>query len=147
MATDSQLLGIAGVHLVCAELTLKNYIAILTSRNTAGIDILVSNQGGSKYKSIQVKTTRKNKDWFLNEKLEEKYSENFIYIFVNIDKNNKAEFHIVPSKIVAETIKSGFKKWLDTPNKQGNPHNNTPARNFRDRENKYLNRWDLLGLD
>lgn len=146
MATNSQLIGIAGVHLACAELTLKGYIATLTSRNAEGIDILVSNRDGSKSRTIQVKTTTKNKDWFLNEKLEEKYSDNFIYIFVNIDKDNKAEFHIVPSKIVAETIKKGHKKWLDTPNKQGGQHNPTPARNFKDKENKYLNRWDLLGL-
>jgi len=147
MATDSQLIGIAGVHLACAELTLKGYIATLTSRNAEGIDILVSNRAGSKTKSIQVKTTRKNKDWLLNEKSENLSSENFLYIFVDINKENKAEFHIVPSKIISETIKKDHQDWLNALNKNGEPHNDNPMRHFIDRDNKYLNSWDLLELN
>ena len=51
------LVGIAGVYFTAAELTQQKYIAIVTSRNTEGIDILASNLKGSKMVSIQVKTS------------------------------------------------------------------------------------------
>ncbi len=147
MEIDNQLIGIAGVHLTCAELTFKGYIATLTSRNTEGIDILVSNKDGSKFKTIQVKTTRKNKDWLLNKKVENIFSDNFFYILVDINKDNKAEFHIVPSKIISETTKQGHQEWLNTPNKKGEAHNDNTLRTFKDKENNYLNKWSLLELD
>ncbi len=147
MTTDSQLLGIAGVHLACAELTIRGYIATLTSRNAECIDILVSNRDGSKTKTIQVKTTRKNKDWLLNKKAENIFSDNFLYIFVNINKGNKAEFHIVPSNIISNMTKKDHQEWLKTPNKKGQPHNDNPMRHFVDKEDEYLNRWEFLGLN
>ena len=39
------------------------------------------------------------------------------------------------------------KKWLETPGKKGQKHNVTNMRYWRDEDNKYLDRWDLLGLD
>ena len=54
------------------------------------------------------------------------------------------EYHIVPSKIVAETVKNGHQKWLETPGRNGQQHNDNPMRKFADTEDKYLNNWECL---
>lgn len=53
----NDLIGVAGVHFVVSELTLRGLIALPTIRNTAGIDILVSEHDGSGQASLQVKTS------------------------------------------------------------------------------------------
>jgi len=50
------LIGVAGVHFVVSELSLRGLIALPTIRNTAGIDILVSEPDGSGQANLQVKT-------------------------------------------------------------------------------------------
>ena len=52
----------------------------------------------------------------------------------------------VPSKEVAKYVKREHRKWLDTPGRKGQSHNDTSMRMFRDKEGKYLGRWELLGL-
>ena len=59
-----QLIGAAGVHFVVSELSLRGLIALPTARNTAGIDVLVSEPDGSALASLQVKTSlSKTKFW------------------------------------------------------------------------------------
>jgi hypothetical protein len=53
------LIGIAGVHFVVSELTLRGLIALPTIRNTSGIDILVSEPDASVQAVLQVKTSLK----------------------------------------------------------------------------------------
>ncbi len=55
---DKSLIGAAGVHFVAAELSLRGLIALPTIRNTAGVDIVAVNKGGSWQANIQVKTSR-----------------------------------------------------------------------------------------
>jgi len=145
---DKSLIGIAGAHFVAGELSRKGYISTLTSRNTEGIDILASNKDGSKTIAIQVKTTagKSNpRDWILSEKIEKMSSKNLVYVFVNL-KSQIPEFFIVPSKDVAKYAKTDYDIWIKSPNKKGGKHHHTTIRMFRDRDGKYLNRWDLLGL-
>jgi hypothetical protein len=127
------------------------YIATLTSRNTQGIDILVSDTMGKNPIAIQVKTTAGKtlpRDWILSNKSEELESKNLFYVFVNlrVNANMPPEYFIVPSKDVAEYIRETHREWLNTPGRGGKKHNDSDVRMFRDREGKYLNRWNLLGL-
>lgn len=55
----NDLIGVAGVHFVVSELTLRGLVALPTIRNTAGIDILVSEAGGGGHASLQVKSSLK----------------------------------------------------------------------------------------
>jgi hypothetical protein len=55
----SILVGIAGVHYVAAELSLRGLVALPTIRNTAGYDIIVATQDGSRHANIQVKASQK----------------------------------------------------------------------------------------
>ena len=58
------LIGAAGVHFVVSELSLRGLVALPTIRNTAGIDILVSEPDGSVHASLQVKTASMKRDYW-----------------------------------------------------------------------------------
>lgn len=149
------LTGIAGAHYVAAELSKLGYLATMTSRNTEGIDILASNRDGSKVVSLQIKASSNKqytRSWILSEKQENHYSKSLFYVFVdlNIDTEERPDFYIVPSKIVADYIKKTHQKWLKTPGKKGKKHKNTDMRLFEIYDDKiakkYHNNWDGLGL-
>jgi len=53
----TSLIGAAGVHFVVSELSLRGLVALPTTRNTAGIDVLVSEPDGSALAALQVKTS------------------------------------------------------------------------------------------
>lgn len=148
MEIKGVLTGVSGEYFVAAELSRQGCIASITLRNTKGIDILASNENASKSVGIQVKTNRgKRKAWILNQKAENYFGEDLFYVFVNLkSENERPDFHIVPSKVVADYIKKGHKKWLKIPGKKGQPHKDNPMRMFKDEDNEYLERWELLGL-
>ena len=140
--------GVAGEYYVAAELSALGYIASITLRNTKGIDIVCSNSDATKTVSIQVKTRRQRaREWMLNQKVEDYYADNLFYVFVTLNDHEQApDYFIVPSKVVADYSKVTHKEWLSTPGRSGAVHNDTPVRKFKDKEEKYMNRWDLLGL-
>ena len=160
MATRNKaLIGIAGSHFVAAELSQRGYIATMTSRNTEAVDILASSPDGSKSVTIQVKTTtgapmkehpKRIIGWLLNEKHEGVQSDNLFYVFVYLKPvNEKPEFYIVPSMVVASHIKARHKEWLGKPGRNGRKHNENSMRVFDMDDGElsgYLNRWDVLGL-
>lgn len=158
MKPSKSLIGIAGAHFVAAELSQLGYISTLTSRNTEGIDVLVSKPDGSKLVSIQVKTSgpglRKSycRSWIMQEKHEGTFSNNLFYVFVDLKPNNeKPDFYIVPSIDVATYIKESHEKWLKEPSKRtGKKHNDNSMRVFEiDNDQvaaKYQNSWDNLGI-
>ena len=41
---------------------------------------------------------------------------------------------------------STHQRWLKTPGLKRQQYQDTPMRKFGDNENKYLNKWELLGL-
>lgn len=140
--------GVSGEYFVSAELSRRGYIASLTSKNTKGIDILASNEDASKTVGIQVKTNQGSvKSWILTKSSQEYQSANLFYVFVNLREKETPEYHIVPSSYVAKYITENHNTWLQTPGKKGNTHNDTNIRSFSDKNNEYLNRWDILGLD
>ena len=52
---SSILTGVAGEYFAAAELSRRGYVASITLRNTKGIDIIATNEEGSKTINIQVK--------------------------------------------------------------------------------------------
>ena len=144
----SILVGVAGEYFVAAELTRRGWIASISLRNTRGIDILVTNQDASSSVTIQCKTSQnKDKVWVLNEKSETFFSDNHFYVFVSLGNlSERPNYYIVPSKTVADRVRESHRLWLDTPGRAGKLHVDNKVRNFFDRENTYLERWELLGL-
>lgn len=146
MKIEATLSGISGEYFVAAELSRRGYIASVTLRNTRGVDILASRLDASKSVGIQVKTSQSaGKAWVLNKKAEECFADSLFYVFVDL-KDRVPAFHVVPSTVVAHSVKTGHAEWLATPGRRGQPHNDSSMRMFRDRRDEYLGRWDLLGL-
>jgi len=102
MAGKGQMTGMLGVYLAAAELTDKGLIVSVTSRNAKGADLLATDQSYSKTWAIQVKTNRKAaKFWLLNKNYQEAVAEQHIYVFVNLRGNEKPDYYVVPSHVVA----------------------------------------------
>jgi hypothetical protein len=142
------LAGVAGEYYVAAELSKRGYIASITLRNSKGVDVLCSNANATKSVGIQVKTcSGKATEWILNQKAEDYFANNLFYVFVSLNHNQAPpNFHIVPSKVVAVFAKECHARWLATPGRNGLKHKDGTMRKFIDREKKYQNRWDLLGI-
>jgi hypothetical protein len=149
ITSDKILRGIGGEYLAAGELSIRGYIASITLRNTKGVDILASNIGASKTVGIQVKTTSERQKehpiWLLNEKCENYQSDNLFYVFVWMQNDtDRPEFYIVPSKDVVEQTS---KYHIEYCEERGKDPKKYPMRKFNDKDKKYLEQWNLLGLD
>ncbi len=140
-------IGNSGEYFVAGELERRGFTVAVPMSNVKDFDILAINRETHEQFAIQVKTTGyKQKKWTLSKKNEELKGNNIFYIFVSLNDLDAPEYHIVPSKVVADTIKISHQKWLNTPGKKGQKHNDTYIRTFWDKEDSYHNRWDLLKI-
>lgn len=147
--------GISGEFYVAAELTKRGLVASLTSKNTKTIDLLASNSDGSKVVSIQVKTTRYGTSFTLGQKDEEiETNESLFYVFVNLNittqndtiNYGQVDYYVVPMKKVKEYIYNSHRKWLNTPGRNGQQHNDSSMRRYDIQQDDKLNNWEILGL-
>jgi hypothetical protein len=134
MERDRILTGVAGEYFVAAELSRRGYLASITLRNTKGVDVLCSNADASRSVGIQVKTAAgRKRSWILRAKSEEVHAENLFYVFVNIDYNLHAppDFTVVPSKIVADYVRTTHAHLLTLPKRNGEPRLDSAMRIFK----------------
>lgn len=61
---NTTLIGIAGVHHVVSELSRRGLVALPTTRNIAGYDVVVATLGGGRHANVQVKTSAKRVSFF-----------------------------------------------------------------------------------
>ena len=143
---DSTLVGVAGEYATAAELTLRNYIAAISLRNSRGTNIIATSTDGSCSFSVQVKTTNEGKPhWMLNEKSERSTAGSHFYAFVKLNGSNKRpDFYIVPSAVVADRISTSHKAWLAEPKRDGTPRKDTSMRKFTDEQGEFLECWHVL---
>lgn len=138
--------GNAGEYFVAGELERRGFSVAVPMSNVELFDILAIDRDNIENQfAIQVKTNHSNNaEWMLSEKNEKINEKNIFYVFVKLNDKDNPSYHIVPSAIVAERIKEDHKKWLQTPGKNGKPHNDNKMRKFKDVNNEYLDAWDLL---
>ena len=100
---DKSLIGAAGVHFVVSELGLRGLIALPTIRNTAGIDVIVTNHDASWHANLQVKTSRKKVGfWPIGTKYGTWRGRNCYYVFARYLKNeSRFEAFVEPAASVA----------------------------------------------
>ncbi len=148
MKPSSQLAGVAGEYFVAAELSRRGFIASITMRNSPGIDILATDIRAKKAVTIQCKTSRSStKGWILSDKAESFTPKNHFYVFVRLGAaTDRPAYHIVPAKIVATYVSSRHQAWLKGKEPNGGKRKDSAMRVFIDAEDKYLEKWDLLGL-
>lgn len=141
--------GVAGEYFVTAELTRRGYIASITLRNTRDVDILAASSDAERRVGIQVKTNQgSSKGWVLTKKAESLEADGLFYVFVNLNgESGVPSYHIVPSAVVAEWCRRDHFEWLKAPGRGGRPHRDSSVRKFWDRNDEWLSRWDVLGLE
>ncbi len=109
MTVAKQLTGMRGVYLVSAELSRLGFIASPTSRSAIGADILVTDQACMRTYAVQVKTNAKTFGfWLVGAKAKSYFSENHIYVLVNIRNKQSVEtidYYVIPSNVIAEKTK------------------------------------------
>ena len=140
---SSTTIGAAGVFYVCAELTRQGHTVVPTPDGTPGFDILAASADANRQVAIQVKASAKypHHHWPVGKKAETLVSPTLFYVFVDMPPDGSApRFHIVPSAVVAD--------YAHRDHASRAPHSPgaEKMRNFSDKENAYLGRWDLLGL-
>ncbi len=85
--------------------------------------------------------------WLLDKQAESQQTDDLFYVFVDLRTDGPYEFYVVPSKVVARYAEETHRIWLRTPGRKGQPHEDTPMREFKDPEGKFRARWDLLSLN
>ena len=95
-------IGEAGVHFVVSELCRKGWIALPTTRNTRGVDVIVMRPDSFDFRALQVKSSH-NPVRFWPVGAAWMPSSNFIFIFVRPQKKAEGspfEAFVVSSKRV-----------------------------------------------
>ena len=124
--------GIAGEYALVSELIKRGYVACVTDKNTPKYDVLASNQEGTKFAAIQVKTTggdysgdflmsKKDEDWFLNDKGE---FDRVFYAFVRLNDSGNTYWFISARK-TAKCIYDVYQQYINDPTKK---RKDTPMR-------------------
>lgn len=140
--------GAAGEYFVAAELARMGYLAALTMHNAQGVDIIASSTDGEHSVSIQVKTNRGDKQrWALHSSAEDLSSPNYVYVFVRLHGAGELpDYHIVPSGEVVSRLKKSHARWMSGFKRDGTARKESSLRYFKDLDDEFLDRWDLLGF-
>ena len=107
MSSQGQLNGIAAVHLVAAELSLRGFPVAVTARNTEGVDLFASSFDSGKVFAIQVKSNRlgdrkRSGNWTIGKK-PPRLASGYFYVFVDThDRPRGHEFFVIESSFVGE---------------------------------------------
>jgi hypothetical protein len=92
--------GVSGVHHVVSELSRRGLIALATSRNTAGVDVVVSDAKGF-HADIQVKTASDKRGYFILGKKPVRVYRRFYYAFVRwLKREEHYEVFLAHSSLV-----------------------------------------------
>ena len=147
--------GNAAQLLVASELNRRGWSAAVTLGNTPHVDVLCSNQDGTRFAFIQVKSFHvKNKSCAVGKKAENQYSDNFFWVIVGLsdDKEQKDVFYIVPANVMSHNVRAAHTKWLNTPGEKGQEHKDTALRKVHVGTHKFeyditpwKDQWDLIG--
>jgi hypothetical protein len=146
--------GNVGVFLVAAKLSAMNMVALTTSRNTKGYDIVILNPETNKGKGIQVKCTDKKEfpvvGTFLKT-IEEELREKITCDFVFVDISREPRFFILSKDELSSIIKTNTQRWL-TVGKHRKPPEKMIATEKKKQLHvvklsdieKYENNWGLI---
>jgi hypothetical protein len=147
----------AAQFFVAAELCRRGYAAVVTMGNCPNTDVLCSDEAGTKFVHIQVKTFRpEDKDCAVGQKAERNYGPNFFWVLAGIPTMSSKRgfsYYIIPSATMAKNVSESHEKWFQTPGKKGQHHSVTSFRTVqippRVSENgwsvgPYLDKWELI---
>lgn len=115
------LVGIAGVHFVVSELSLRGLVALPTIKNTSGVDILVASLNGAWHANLQVKASQRRVTfWPVSARYEQWLGKNNYYVFVRfLENEHRFEAFLRAANTVAQEVQAetergrarGVKDW------------------------------------
>jgi len=150
-----------GLHYIFELLKKKgfNVTPKMNSKGT-GINYLIVNTKNGGELKLRVRTRPEDQEgYILNERNQENYDNTFFYIFVDSINKKDPDFWVIPSKIVAKSIKDAHDKWLVTPRFKNKKHNDNPIRvfktfndayypsNWKESLKKYYKHLDIITLN
>ena len=138
---EKTLTALAGEFLVAGKLCLMGYNASLTLKNFPEVDIFAFNPKNNKTISIQVKSKKIGKEYFIPETIGQK---NIPFVFVYITKDNAVEYYIVPSEDVAKISKNAREDYIKSRPKVSKKQ---PLMISVNDIKEFKDKWVLLGLD
>lgn len=169
----SSIVGAAGEHYVLSQLLRRGWIACMAPDGAPNMDVLVTDENSQLLCAIQVKTRRdigSDKGWHMKPKHEKLIADYLFYVFVDVGQkpSDPTTCHILPSSVVADSIRECHRVWLETPGKNGQPHKDSNLRRLVP-DNSYIKpvtpdgiqvidryrfgwldmykeNWDILGL-
>lgn len=118
---QSSLTGAAGECYVMYRLLRMGYIAALAPKGVPNSDIIVTDVDGELAAAVQVKTKSQhnaNRGWHMKAKQEAVSSPNLYYCFVD-DTVVPPVVFVMPSAVVADTIREAHSIWLNTAGRGG----------------------------
>jgi hypothetical protein len=124
---NSTILGAAAEHYVMCQLLRQDMIAALAPAGVPNADIVVTDKLGSKVAAVQVKARRdigSDGGWHMKKKHEVMIEPLLFYCFVDFGKRlaDAPKCWVIPSAIVADTLKRSYEAWLKAPGRGGRPH-------------------------
>lgn len=156
---DIASIGQYGTYLLASKLWAKGYRAVLTSRNTKGVDLYVDDPETGKIVGVQVKTFRpKGKD-HLKYFFPVSYGKSceidqlvFLYdfIFVEIQPDLAEHFYMVPKGDMVRLLKEHWESWRDHKHRipfEEQSKKTIPLCLFVHQLTPYENKWENLGLE
>jgi len=140
---DNNNIGNTGEYYIASILSSRGYITTITLGRAEDYDIIAIRPGDGKTIKIQVKTAWYDNHVFrLSPKDEIDKNVEYFYAFVTLKENKQTwEYYIVPAKIVSKSVRETHKKWLRTPGKKGQKHNDSAVRLFRSKPGKHCPNW------
>lgn len=117
MNIEKQFKGNVGMYLVAAKLSQMNLIALTTSRNTRGYDVVVLNPSTNKGKGIQIKCSDRQEFPIMQSFLkdyEQEIQKKILcdYVFVDILSPDKPRFFVVPQEEMKQVLKESIESWI-----------------------------------
>ena len=158
MASDKQLVGASGEHLVLSRLLNLGYLAAPAPRGTRKVDVLVNHLDGKTPCLIQVKTRTgvdADQGWHMRAKHEDMKDADMFYCFVALG-DIQSDVYVIPAKQVSEVVTESHATWLSIPGAKGQKRNDSDMRRIKNDYgmnlrsapagwmDKYLEKWDLL---
>lgn len=143
-------IGNSGEYFVAAELERRDFSVAVPMSNTPCFDLLaLDRKDVERQICIQVKTTSGTKSiWKMGKKVETLSGKNIFYVLVKLNGLQQPDYYIIPSEIISKEVYANHQKWLNTPGKKGQKHNDNNIRQYRLADDSiYKNNWDLLRQD
>jgi hypothetical protein len=144
---DKSFRGNASQFFIAGELCRRGYSAVVTLGSTPNVDILCSDQQGTRFAHIQVKTfVLGNRTCSVGMKAMKNVGPTFFWVLGGIPlpgSNRPFEYYIIPSREMAKNVAEAHNLWLSTPGKTGQAHKDSKVRTVHLPPYKSFNGWNI----